>query len=91
MIECIRKYRSRSVNLTGAKKSLSDSRILSLSFIFLLSPHDRCVLTKLAPHEKVSVMQNTLCAERFPFVHDDVLLACLQKSAKETCSKPGKR
>ncbi|KAL4206533.1 hypothetical protein AB4K20DRAFT_1997483 [Rhizopus microsporus] len=68
----------RQVSIQGAqlRKFLSDSRVLSLSYIFLLSSIDNCALSKLAPQDQKLIMKNLNTKEHLKPVDDEVMNAC---------------
>lgn len=68
----------RQVSIQGAqlRKFLSDSRVLSLSYIFLLSSIDNCALSKLAPQDQKLIMKNLNTKEHVKPVDDEVMNAC---------------
>lgn len=55
---------------------MSDSRVLSLSYIFLLSSIDNCALSKLAPQDQKLIMKNLNTKEHLKPVDDEVMNAC---------------
>lgn len=68
----------RQVSIQGAqlRKFLSDSRVLSLSYIFLLSSIDNCALSKLAPQDQKLIMKSLNTKEHLKPVDDEVMNAC---------------
>lgn len=68
----------RQVSIQGAqlRKYLSDSRVLSLSYIFLLSSIDNCALSKLAPQDQKLIMKNLNTKEHLKPVDNEVMNAC---------------
>jgi hypothetical protein len=56
MTLALRSYRQISIEGAQKRKYLSIGRALSLSYIFLLSITDRCVLTRFTPADKKRVM-----------------------------------
>ncbi|KAG0166077.1 hypothetical protein DFQ28_007752 [Apophysomyces sp. BC1034] len=76
MTEVLREYRQKSVEGAQMRRNLSDARILSLSYIFLLSPTQRCVMSRLSLAEKNSLVKTLNVKEYLELVDDEVILAC---------------
>lgn len=58
------------------RKPLSDCRILSLSYIFLISYNQRCVLSKMSQLYKTNIIRALDIKKHLRFMEDDVILAC---------------
>ncbi|KAG0190282.1 hypothetical protein DFQ28_002264 [Apophysomyces sp. BC1034] len=72
--EDCRLYRKESIRGAQERESLSDGRILSLSYIFLLSDTQRCVLSTL--RNKAAVIKAFDKNARLKRVGNDLLLDC---------------
>ncbi|CEP10661.1 hypothetical protein [Parasitella parasitica] len=72
----LREYRQITENGAQIRKNLSDIRILSLSYIFLISDKDHCSLSRLLPEQQLAVMKDLNLKEYWEFMEDDVLIAC---------------
>ncbi|KAI8381207.1 uncharacterized protein BYT42DRAFT_565680 [Radiomyces spectabilis] len=67
-------YRKRSIKLARSEARLEDSHILSLSFIYILSPNDPCAVSSLPPLQQYAVFENLL--QTRPHVSDDLWDIC---------------
>ncbi|KAG0941112.1 hypothetical protein G6F32_008545 [Rhizopus arrhizus] len=87
----LREYRQITENGAQMRKNLSDIRILSLSYIFLISDDDHCSLSRLLPKQQLAVMKNFNLKQYLEFMEDDVLIACrkMQRSLynEEMCEE----
>ncbi|KAG1165015.1 hypothetical protein G6F36_013555 [Rhizopus arrhizus] len=82
MTKVLKEYRQITENGTQMGKHLSDIRILSLSYIFLISEKKHCSLSRLLPEQQLAVMKALNLKQYLEFMEDDVLIACrkIQKS-----------
>lgn len=72
----LRKFRQVSVEEAQMRKYLSNSRILSLSYIFLFSSIDRCAISKMAPRDQLLIMKSINEEEEYTLVDGEVINAC---------------
>ncbi|CAO3651087.1 unnamed protein product [Mucor hiemalis] len=72
----LRDYRLKSIEGAQMRKHLSDSRVLSLSYVFLLSQTDRCLLTTMSPTIKAIIIKDLNIKKNFKRVESDVVSAC---------------
>ncbi|KAF7720915.1 hypothetical protein EC973_005775 [Apophysomyces ossiformis] len=72
----LREFRQVSVKGAQMRKELSDCRTLSLSYIFLLSLTQKCVLSRLSPDRKLALVNDLHIKKHLELVEDDVVLAC---------------
>ncbi|KAI9482925.1 MAG: hypothetical protein EXX96DRAFT_536300 [Benjaminiella poitrasii] len=76
MTTVLREYRQITENGAQICKNLSKIRILSLSYIFLISDKDHCSLFRLLLEQQLSVMKDLNLKQYLEFMEDDVLIAC---------------
>ncbi|KAF7727411.1 hypothetical protein EC973_007575 [Apophysomyces ossiformis] len=75
--DLLRDYRSKSVSGAQSRKHLSPARVLSLSFIFLLSPTRKCALTGVPSRTKSAILREAInSAGQIDFIDDATLLSC---------------
>lgn len=73
--DIFRAFRQRSIEGAQMRKYLSNSRTLSLSYIFLLSFTDNCTISKISPNKQRSIMTSALEKNLLPPIDIDVTLA----------------
>ncbi|GAA5814270.1 hypothetical protein MFLAVUS_007764 [Mucor flavus] len=60
IMDIFRTFRQRSIEGAQMRRHLSNSRTLSLSYMFLLSATDNCTISKILPNKQKSIMTNAL-------------------------------
>ncbi|EIE84526.1 hypothetical protein RO3G_09236 [Rhizopus delemar RA 99-880] len=70
-----------SVEGSQQRKYLSDSHVLSLSYIFLFSSANNYVLSKLPPDEQKLIMKSLNAKEHLKLVNNEVMNACQQTNS----------
>ncbi|RCH79070.1 hypothetical protein CU098_004901, partial [Rhizopus stolonifer] len=58
------------------RKQLSDSRVLALSFVFLISITQRSTISQFEYEKQNAVMKDVKTDQYFEFVGNDVVIAC---------------
>lgn len=76
--KALRRFRQVSMEGAQQRKYLLDSRVLSLSYIFLFSSANNCVLSKLLPDEQKVIMKSLNAKEHLNPVNNEVMNACQQ-------------
>ncbi|CAO3666225.1 unnamed protein product [Rhizopus stolonifer] len=76
MATVLREYRQITKNGAHMRKHLPDIRIMSLSYIFLISDKDHCSLSWLLPEQQLVVMKNLNLKQYLEFMEEYVLIAC---------------
>ncbi|KAG1145670.1 hypothetical protein G6F37_004475 [Rhizopus arrhizus] len=72
----IRGYRNEAIRGAQMRKILSNSRILSLSYIFLLPKAYPCVLSKMSPTEKSVIIRSLDIKKIYKPVDERVVIRC---------------
>ncbi|KAI8381206.1 uncharacterized protein BYT42DRAFT_604214 [Radiomyces spectabilis] len=67
-------YRRKCIKLAHSKRHLSYRHLLALSFIYLISPTNRCAITSLHPFQQQAVFEDL--SQSLPLVPKDVWEFC---------------
>ncbi|KAG1460270.1 hypothetical protein G6F56_005988 [Rhizopus delemar] len=76
--KALRQFRQASVEGAQQRKFLSNSRVLSLSFIFLFSLANNCVLSKLPPDHQKVILRSFNSKQHLKPIDPEVMIACQQ-------------
>ncbi|EIE77854.1 hypothetical protein RO3G_02558 [Rhizopus delemar RA 99-880] len=76
--KALRQFRQVSVEGAQQRKFLSNSRVLSLSFIFLFSLVNNCVLSKLPPDHQKVILRSFNSKQHLKPIDPEVMIACQQ-------------
>ncbi|KAI7853845.1 hypothetical protein BDC45DRAFT_585988 [Circinella umbellata] len=69
------KYRQDSIKGAKERKQLSDGRVLSLSYIFLLSAYTRCPISCLSAHQQHLIYNDLNTKHHYEYLDDLIILA----------------
>lgn len=76
--KAFRQFRQASVEGAPQRKCLSNSRVISLSFIFLFSLANNCVLSKLLPDRQKVILWSLNSKQHLKPIDPEVMIACQQ-------------